>query len=124
MKIRIQGNKLRFRLKQHEVESFAAIGTVKEVMTFGPELHQRLQFTLAKTSLNEFSLQQDGASIELSVPEDIALDWTTSSLVGFEKEITTIHGSKIQILVEKDFECIDGKEEDNIGAYPNPRLEH
>lgn len=124
MKIRIQGNKLRFRLKQFEVDHFRKAGSLKEVVIFGSEPSQQLQFVIRKGEAGEFSLLYANTSIELSIPAATAHAWTTTEMVGFEKDVYTVHGSKIIVLVEKDFACIDGKEEDNVGTYPNPRMSH
>lgn len=41
--------------------------------------------------------------------------------IGFDGYVNTHHSSTIYVLIEKDFECLDGHEEDNAGSYPNPK---
>jgi hypothetical protein len=120
MKIRIQGNSLRFRLKQYEVESFREKGIIKEMISFGPEEKDQLRFILCRYEQAEFSLEQNGMTIQLNIPAAIADNWTHTETVGFEQMIESSKGEPVKILVEKDFKCLDGREEDNIGAYPNP----
>jgi hypothetical protein len=120
MKIRIQGNSLRFRLKQYEVESFKEKNTIQETIRFGSDAKDQLQFILCLGEGSQFSLEQNGTLIQLNIPEAIARDWTLTNMVGFEETITTTKGEEIRILVEKDFKCLDGSEEENIGSYPNP----
>jgi len=121
MKVRISGNKLRLRLKQFEVAAFRETGMVTEKMLFGPEVQQQLQFVLKKGD-NKFVIEQSGTLIQVYVPATVADRWTSTDDVGFEEAITTNHRSEIVLLVEKDFECVDGNKEDNVGAYPNPRM--
>jgi hypothetical protein len=40
--------------------------------------------------------------------------------VGFSADVDSGKGRRISLLVEKDFMCMDGREEDNVGSYPNP----
>jgi hypothetical protein len=120
MKIRIQGNSIRFRLKQFEVEAFKEKRIIKEVLSFGTEEQNQLQFILCSGNTSEFTLEQNSTIIQLNVPENIANEWTNTNLVGFEEKIRTAKGKEINILVEKDFKCLDRSDEDEAGSYPNP----
>lgn len=121
MKVRIHGNSIRFRLKQFEVESFAEKGIVKEVLQFGSDITNQLQFVLHKSKETTYSLEQQGTVIQLNIPTSVVRDWTTTELVGFGETIITKEGNEIKMLVEKDFKCIDRSDEDEVGSYPNPR---
>jgi len=120
MKIRIQGNSIRFRLKQFEVEAFKEKGTVKEIIAFGDEEQDRLQFILQTGEEEKFSLEQDRMMIRLNLPKRIADEWTNTEMVGFEEKLRTSKGKEIRLLVEKDFQCLDRTEEEEAGSYPNP----
>jgi hypothetical protein len=119
MKIRIQGNSIRFRLKQFEVDRFQEQGEIREVLSFGNDAKEQFQFILNRTDDNSYSLKQDGTAIILNVPHIVAVEWTTTALVGFEEKIITEAGKEINVLVEKDFKCLD-RTEDEPGSYPNP----
>ncbi|HWI94267.1 MAG TPA: hypothetical protein VNT20_23500 [Flavisolibacter sp.] len=119
MKIRIQGNSLRFRLKQFEVEALAEKKIVKEVISFGEEEKYQLQFVLQIVN-EEFSLEQKTTFIQLNIPENIAAEWASTELVGFEQNIRTAKGKEINILVEKDFKCLTRSDEEEVDSYPNP----
>lgn len=119
MKIRIQGNSLRYRLKQFEVEALAEKKIVKEVISFGEEEKYQLQFVLQIVN-EEFSLEQKATIIQLNIPENIAAEWASTELVGFEQNIRTAKGKEINILVEKDFKCLTRSDEEEVGSYPNP----
>jgi hypothetical protein len=121
MKVRIQGNSIRFRLKQFEVETFGETGIVKEVLSFGPGVNDQMEFVLRKTEESSYSLEQKGTVIQINIPSSVARDWTTTELVGFGETIITAKKSAVNVLVEKDFKCIDRSDEDEVGSYPNPR---
>ena len=119
MKVRIQGNSIRFRLKQPEVERFGREGSITESMSF-TETEDGLSFTLEVTQDDAFSVQYDTGKMILWIPQKTATQWTRGDAVGFEEKIKTSAGKTISLLVEKDFKCLDGKEEEEEGSYPNP----
>jgi hypothetical protein len=119
MKIRIQGNSIRFRLKQFEVETLVDKKIVKEVICFGEVEKDQLQFIL-QVANGDFSLEQHSTIIQLNIPENKAEEWTQTDLVGFEQNIRTAKGKEINILVEKDFKCLTRSDEEEAGSYPNP----
>lgn len=118
MKIRIQGNSIRFRLKQFEVEAFEKKGIVKEIIAFGGEEKDQLQFVLLKGA--QFSIEQNSSIIQLNIPENIINNWVHTDLVGFKEKLITSKGKEIYILVEKDFKCLTRSDEEEAGSYPNP----
>ena len=65
-------------------------------------------------------VQFENATTIIHVPQSMADRWTDSDLVGFDAIIEIGNGDALKVLVEKDFKCLDGSDEDNIGAYPNP----
>jgi hypothetical protein len=119
MKIRMQGNSIRFRLKEFEVETFRKTGSVKETISFGDEETDQLQFILHRCD-SIFSLEQNATVIQLNIPEIAAKEWSETDLVGFAQKIRTAKGKEIDILVEKDFKCLSRSDEDEVGSYPNP----
>ena len=121
MKIRILANTLRFRLRQPEVQLFQEKGKVIEVTEFGPNLQDQLQFCLEKTEHPQFTISFTNNITTIGVPVTLAEEWTNSDLIGFNAKIDTGKGKVIEILVEKDFVCLDDPLDNNIGAYPNPK---
>jgi hypothetical protein len=120
MKVRISGNKIRFRLKEPEVRKFQQRGTISEVLEFGNDQGEQLKFTLSTTQDQQVSIQFQSNETTILIPKAQADDWALSDLIGFDHEVETGKGKTISILVEKDFVCMDGREEDNAGSYPNP----
>lgn len=120
MKIRILNNSLRFRLKQPEVLEFEQNRRIMEVLEFGAEAKDKIGFGLEISSDKLLSVSFTSNNTIVHVPESIALEWTRSEKVGFTGKIDTGMGRTIEVLVEKDFKCLDGREEENEGSYPNP----
>lgn len=114
MKIRINGNFVRLRLSQSEVEKFAQDSQVGDAIQFGS---RSLTYQLVSSDKDEVSVDFDGSKITISVPTHLSLQWTDTELVGFENA----DQSHVRILVEKDFQCLHKRPgEDESDNFPNP----
>ncbi len=120
MKIRIQGNSIRFRLRQTEVKNFREAGEIREETSFGILPKDKLSFVLKAGGSGSFKIMFEDNVVTVHVPSALSAKWTDTDLVGFEEEIITSKGQTIYVLVEKDFKCLDGTDVDNEDAYPNP----
>ncbi|RYY94252.1 MAG: hypothetical protein EOO11_18260 [Chitinophagaceae bacterium] len=118
MKVRIQGNSIRFRLKEPEVHRFSQTGFVEESMNLGAGT--ALRFRLEAAGNGSVELQHRANAVTILVPQTLATDWTGTDRVGFDAAIDLGDGARLNVLVEKDWACLDGSEEENIGSYPNP----
>ena len=123
MKVRIVNNSIRFRLKEPEVHQFAEEGKITEVVEFGSEVEDKLCFCLEISNDASLKISYKSNITTIYVPKGLAEKWTKTGMVGFDGKIETGKGRTIQLLVEKDFMCLDGREDDNAGSYPNPLAE-
>ena len=46
--------------------------------------------------------------------------WASGDQIGIESEQLVDHQASLRILIEKDFACIDGTDEQNADTFPNP----
>ncbi len=119
MKIRIQGNSLRFRLSKSEVDLFGKEGYLEEKIEFA-------------TGTFTYAVQQlfDGESLDASftdqkitlfVPKLAVKEWIDTDVVGFSHHAPITENKTLFLLIEKDFKCIDGEVmEDQSDYYDNP----
>lgn len=119
MKIRILGNTIRIRVKMFETDALKDTGMIEEVLSFGPDDTDKLRFQVMAGD-EDFAIVRDPMIIRIVVPQALVHTWATTDLVGFEELITTSKGAQINVLVEKDFACLDGDREEEEGSYPNP----
>ena len=124
MKIRILANSLRLRLKQPEVQHFAQTGKIAEAMEFGPEASDCFSYCLEKTTGANLAVRYQANTITVEVPQALADEWTRTERVGFGEKVDTGKGRTIELLVEKDFRCLDGSDDQDTEAYPNPLEKH
>ena len=115
MKIRIQGHVLRLRLTQKEVACLRDRGIVESAIRLSPV--RALSYSVASSpNAAEVFANYEGDSICVVLPRAVATAWTESNQI-------TVEGSRnsgVQILVEKDFQCLHKPSERDPEAYPHP----
>jgi hypothetical protein len=124
MKLRIKGNSIRLRLGQSEVQRMLDAGIVQESTTFDILGGQRLDYVLCTgPNLLAITASFDGGRIIVRMPDDLAREWAETDQVGVESMQVGSDGLGLKILIEKDFECIDGSpDESQEDAFPNPQF--
>lgn len=120
MKLRIKGNCVRVRLTRSEVARLAA----------GQQLQQITEFSADSRLVSSIEIVRDVSApqanyennrIALLLPGDLVKQWAASDQVSIEAAQPIGIGQQLTILIEKDFECIHSRAEDESDAYPNPR---
>lgn len=119
MKLRLKGNALRLRLTRPEVQAFCRTGRVAEVVHFGP--NRRMTYVLeASDQAETLRADFDGQQVVVQLPSVWAASWAETERVGFEGT-QPLPGSKaLDLLVEKDFQCLH-KEASAPDAFPHPQ---
>jgi hypothetical protein len=121
MKLRLQSNSIRLRLKQSEVDRFLRTGRVEERIVSGTDDQECFRYLL---ETNESVSAPKGSiapgSVIVQVPTADALKWALTNQIGIEGEQSIDSNTSLRILVEKDFACLDGSEEQNADTFPNP----
>ena len=115
MKLRIQGNSLRLRVTQKEVAQLHDRNRVESSIEFGlgRTLVYKLEGSLRDTAVTS---NFDGQSICVIVPMRVMTDWIESDQVSIE----ALSQAGMQLLIEKDFQCLHKSDEQDPDAYPNP----
>jgi hypothetical protein len=113
MKIRIKDNTLRFRLVKTEVKQLAELGWVEGKTEF-PEnnFFYRLE---ARDNIEGLQAKFEGAKITMYIPSQEAKIWYDTDQITYKNSF-----EKMNLLVEKDFVCLDHTDEDQSDNYANP----
>jgi hypothetical protein len=112
MKIRIKGNALRYRLTKSDINGLTTESYLQEQTDFvGQPFIYALRITDADTLTAEFK----DNTITLFMPRLMMNELADTDRVGFDDK-----NGPVQLLVEKDFTCLDNVEEDQSDNYPNP----
>ena len=125
MKLRIKGNSIRLRLGRSEVRRLAADGIVEESTVFGPSMNDCFTYAIcASAEVSVISSSFAERRLVIRVPAEMVHEWSTTDQVGIRAVQRTGNEDGLQILVEKDFECVDAPpDESQEDAFPNPQLE-
>ena len=115
MKLRIQGNLLRLRLTQNEVARLLDHGLVECAIRF-PTGRELCYSVASLPHAAEVSVDYEGDSIFVVLPTAVVTQWAGNSQVSIEGP----RNSGVEILVEKDFQCLHKPSERDPDAYPNP----
>ncbi|MBS1872431.1 MAG: hypothetical protein JSU00_04400 [Acidobacteria bacterium] len=114
MKMRIQGDAIRFRLNRREVEAFAESGRASGSLAFPGG--GALVYTLERSAAPDVTARFEGGAIRVGVPASALTGWASTDQVGIHVQVESL-----EVIIEKDFQCLHkgeaGKDPD---AYPNP----
>lgn len=121
MKLRIKGNSIRLRLGRSEVRRLATEGIVEESTAFGASQKERLGYSIrASPEFHIVSTSFADRRIVVCVPRSLVQSWAATDQVGIQTTQSTGAG-ELQILIEKDFECIEPMPgESQEDAFPRP----
>jgi hypothetical protein len=121
VKLRLQFNSIRFRLKRREVEQLARTGRVEEKILIGSGDGETFDYVLESTAaVSSARATVTARGIVVQVPSDEVMKWASTDQVGIESRQPVDNKTSLQILIEKDFACIDGTDPENADTFPNP----
>lgn len=112
MKLRIRGNSVRLRLSQSEVELVALGAEVKEYVHFA---ENQFGYALRQEAIDSIEARFENSSILIVLPYEQAKTWSTSDEIGISAQV-----GELQVLIEKDFQCLISRGEEDKDAFPNP----
>ena len=119
MKLRIKGNSIRLRVLQHEVDDIQrGLPVVEELRFAGTEI--MLRYSLRSPAQPEIvGVFFDGAEIRVCISAMTLARWARPDEVGIYSDIPLEEGM-LSVAIEKDFACLDRREEDDAGTFANP----
>lgn len=112
MKLRIEGNSLRVRVKKSDLEQLRAEHLVRETVSFikGFDFHYELSLS---DSVSQIGAIFSHATITIEIPLSMAQVWIETDQVGLENTLS--NGQ--YILIEKDFPCKTRLNEDKNDLF-------
>lgn len=121
MKLRIKGNSLRLRVLRSELARLAEGESIVESVRFAPGEASILRYVLTVTQ-QEKSLEVTYTSNEIKTTISPAQfqEWNEPSQVGIYESIAVGEVEKLEVMIEKDFACLDRNDEDNKDTFANP----
>ncbi len=121
MKIRIQGNNIRFRLQDAEVIKLLKAEEVAEQIVFGPD--QMLKYCLRKSDTHgQLFASFSSNEICIFISPKLVESWAQSEEIGISYNQDIAENKQLNILIEKDLDCIHSanKKEVDKNHVSNP----
>lgn len=112
MKLRIEGNSIRLRVKKSDLNRLHTEGVVHEMVAFikGFNFHYELKTDETASNIDAVFTH---STITISIPLSIANEWINSETVGLENTLE----NGLFILIEKDFPCKTRENEDKDDTF-------
>jgi hypothetical protein len=124
MKLRISGNSIRLRLLRSDVAKLIEGGRIAETLYLGPSAQASLTYALeTEAGLTETRLRHQPSEIAIVLPREAAATWAAENdRVGIYATVDVgVHGA-LELMVEKDFACLDLSDAENQDTFPNPQM--
>jgi len=121
MKLRIRGNSLRLRISQTEMQRLLADGAIADTICFGSAPDARLTYVLThRAAEDELGLEYRQQTVSVVLSTRSATAWAQGDEVGVYGSVVTANGP-LEVMVEKDYACLDGNDPVDQDAFPNPQ---
>jgi hypothetical protein len=123
MKLRIKGNSLRLRVSRSELARFLAGERVAETIRFAAAAEAKLTYALERGAhAGGASVRYCAQEVIVSLSDEQAQCWSQESEVGVYTLVGIAPEGLLELIVEKDFACLDRGEEENKDIFANPLM--
>jgi hypothetical protein len=120
MKLRLQDNSLRVRLTRGEVRHLASGQRVEQTTEFSP-ISTLITQIEPSAAVDRSAAVFESQRLIVTVPLEGVRRWAESDQVGIEATQPIAEGRLLHLLIEKDFDCLHSRPEENIDTFPNPK---
>jgi hypothetical protein len=122
MKLRIKGNSLRIRVGRRELADFLHSGRIQDTIHFASAPEAKLTYALEVSTADttETHVRYLNQEVTVVLTPSQVLQWSKNDEVGVYTQVSLGTGALLDILVEKDFACLDRSDEDNLDTFANP----
>jgi hypothetical protein len=121
VKLRIKGNSLRLRVTRSELDRLLAGEPIEEAIHFSPAPESALRYVLRVDPVSKGThISYIDGEIDVSVSSEQARVWNEETQVGIYTTLDLSSAGALKIAIEKDFACLDGRDEDNHDTFANP----
>ena len=103
------------------MSSVIGAGRVQETIHFSPIDQTCLTYALTcDSTVTSPTIRYTGREIVVILPRGQATAWAGSDQVGIYSTVDLGLCGTLDLVVEKDFACLDLSDADNIDSFPNP----
>ncbi len=117
MKLRIRGQSVRFRLSPDDVATLGRGEPLKESLVFGPST--AFVYGLVPSDVTAITVDAETNALLFLCPRRLIATLVETEEVGFESVVDGVEPG-LTVLVEKDFQCLIPRGEDDGTTFPHP----
>ena len=123
MKLRINGNSIRLRLLRSEVTDFIKTGRIEGRVDFAPDGEAFFVYRLEHEQNQAcVEVRYEPSEVTVVLPTQQAVSWAETDQVSISSAVDLGRQGSLEVLVEKDFACLDLSDADNYDTFPNPQI--
>jgi hypothetical protein len=123
MKLRIKDNTLRLRVSRSDLALLIEKGRVDSTVYFTGKAEDKWTYALEmRSEINSATLRYQPTQVTVLVPDAEARAWAEGDQVGIYASCQLGRGQSLEILLEKDFACLDLSDAENEDTFPNPAM--
>lgn len=112
---------MRLRVSCSELARFLEGERVEETIHFAPAPEASLTYALeSAVQAAPVSVKYEPQVVNIILSEDQARLWAAEEEVGVYSTIDIGAAGSLEVIVEKDFACLDRSDEENSDSFPNP----
>ena len=121
MKLRIKANTIRLRVSRSDLAALAENGKIESAIHFADSPAAMWSYGIAKHAASAGpSVQFESNRITVAVGAEEVKAWASSEDVGIYFSQNIGSQRTLDVLLEKDFACLDRSDEENSDTFPNP----
>ena len=123
MKVRINGNSLRFRVSRSDLTSLVAGNRVTTSIRFAPQPDAAFTYALERSSSAQMvAVRYISGEVAVILSAAQINVWNSTDQVGIYETLDIGNSEELDLVIEKDFACLDGTDAQNEDTFPNPAV--
>lgn len=122
MKVRIKGNSIRIRVTRSELQRILTGEKLHDAIRFGIQPEASFGYALSVAEIDApVAVEYSDQTVSLRVARQVASAWGHESEVGIYATIPVSAGLYLDVMIEKDFACLDRSDAENADTFANPK---
>ncbi len=123
MKLRITSNSLRFRITRSDLANLISFRRIEETLYLAADEQGRFTYALEhEPRLTRAELRYQPRHIVIVLPTSDTRAWAENDQVGIYARVDLPARRGVDLIVEKDFACLDLSDSENLDKFPNPNM--
>jgi hypothetical protein len=121
MKVRISGNSLRYRVSRSNLASLQGGGRVETNIHFAAHPDAKFTYALERSSsVRTVDVRYRLGEVTVVLSSEFVDKWSSTEQVGIYETINIGNAGALDVILEKDFACLDGIDAQGVDTFPNP----